>query len=77
MKFKTGILLDSLRMPLEESLKIASDTGVEGVQIYAVSHHMASLELDYKTAKLLRRKVESYNLEISALCGDLGGMDLS
>lgn len=73
MKFKTGILLDSLRIPLEESLKIASDTGVDGIQIYAVSHHMASLELDYKTAKNLRKKVESYNLEISALCGDLGG----
>lgn len=73
MKFKTGILLDNLQVPFEAALKIASDSGADGIQFYAASHHMASLELDYKAAKYLKRKVESYNLEISALCGDLGG----
>jgi len=73
MKFKIGILIDSLQIAFEDSLKISSQSGADGIQMYAASHHMASLELDYKAAKSLKRKVESYNLEISALCGDLGG----
>ncbi len=73
MKFKTGILIDSLQITFEDALKISSESGADGIQMYAASHHMASLELDYKAAKSLKRKVESYNLEISALCGDLGG----
>jgi len=73
VKFKTGILIDSLQIPFENALKISSESGADGIQMYAASHHMASLELDYKAAKSLKRKVASYNLEISALCGDLGG----
>ena len=73
MKFKTGILLDSFRMPLEESLVAASEAEVDGIQIFAVPHCMASIELDYKAAKSLKNKVQNYGLEISALCGDLGG----
>jgi L-ribulose-5-phosphate 3-epimerase len=73
MNFKTGILLDSFQLPLKECLKIASESGADGVQIYAVPHHMASIELDYRAAKSLKRDVESYNLQISALCGDIGG----
>ena len=73
MKFKTGILLDNLQVPFEDALKISSDSGADGIQIYVASHHMASLELDYKAAKSLKREVESHNLEISALCGDFGG----
>lgn len=73
MKFRTGILLDSFQLPLEDTLRITSESGADGVQMYAVPHHMASLELDYRAAKSLKRKVESYNLQISALCGDIGG----
>lgn len=73
MKFKTGILIDSLQIPFEDALKISSESGADGIQMYDASHHTASLQLDYKAAKSLKRKVESYNLEISALCGDLGG----
>jgi L-ribulose-5-phosphate 3-epimerase len=73
MTFKTGVLLDSFQLPLEDTLRISSESGADGVQMYAVPHHMASLDLDYKAAKSLKRKVESYNLQISALCGDIGG----
>lgn len=73
MKFRTGILLDSFQLPLEDTLRISSESGADGVQMYAVPHHMASLKLDYRAAKSLKRKVESYNLQISALCGDIGG----
>ncbi len=73
MKFKTGILIDSFQIELDDALKISADLGVNGIQMYAVSHHMASINLDYKEAKSLKRKINSYNLEVSALCGDLGG----
>ncbi len=73
MKFKTGILLDSLKMPFEDALRVAYDAGVDGIQFYAASHYMASVDFDYKSAKSLHKKVGEYGLEISALCGDLGG----
>jgi len=73
VKFKTGILMDSLRMPFDEALKFCSESGCDGVQFYAVPHHMSSFSLDLNTAVFLKQKVASYGLEIPALCGDLGG----
>jgi len=73
MQFKTGILIDSLQLSLDDALKLSSDSDVDGIQFYAAAHHMASVEMDYEKAKSLRKKVNSYDLEISALCGDLGG----
>ncbi len=73
MGFKTGILIDSLRVSFDEALKFSSGLGVDGIQMYVSPHHMASLEFDYKKAPSLKRKISEHNLEISALCGDLGG----
>ncbi len=47
MKFKTGILLDSFGLPFEEALNISADLGVTGIQMFAVPHHMAVLDLDF------------------------------
>ncbi len=73
MRFKTGVILDSMRLPLDEALKAAAEAGAEGVQMYAVPHDMAVLELDYREAKKLKRKIAGYGLEIASLCGDIGG----
>lgn len=73
MRFKTGILLDSLQLPFEDALRIASDAGADGIQVYAAPHHMASVEMDYTAARSIKSKVRSYDLELSAVCGDLGG----
>ncbi len=73
MNFKTGILLDNLKLSFDESLKIASELGVDGIQFYVASHHMSSLDFDFNKAKSIKQKIKSYNLELSALCGDLGG----
>ncbi len=73
MKFKTGILLDSLQTDLDDALAFAAETGVSGVQIYAAPHEMSSMKIDLKDAAALKKKVQSFGLEISALCGDLGG----
>lgn len=71
--FKTGILLDSLQADLDEALAFAAETGVSGIQIYAAPHEMSSMKIDLKDATALKRKVQSFGLGISALCGDLGG----
>ncbi len=73
MKFKTGILIDSLQVSFEDALRISSDAGADGIQMYASPQHIAAYKLDYTKAKTIKRKVKSYDLEISALCGDLGG----
>ncbi|MGL1893859.1 MAG: sugar phosphate isomerase/epimerase [Spirochaetaceae bacterium] len=73
MKFKTGILLDNLRQSFDKSLQTTSELGVDGIQIYVASHHMSTLGFDFNSAKTIKKKIESYNLELSALCGDLGG----
>ncbi|MCD6396261.1 MAG: sugar phosphate isomerase/epimerase [Spirochaetaceae bacterium] len=73
MDFKTGVLLDSFRLPLDESLHEASEAGADGVQMFAVPHEMAVLKLDFADAEKLKRKLRSSGLEMASLCGDIGG----
>ncbi|MEH7384728.1 sugar phosphate isomerase/epimerase family protein [Bacillus sp. JJ1521] len=70
---KVGIIVDSLRLPLWEGLKVAKDMGANGVQIYAVDGEMAPENLSSSARKELKAYISSLGLEISALCGDLGG----
>ncbi|MGN7299206.1 sugar phosphate isomerase/epimerase family protein [Ferdinandcohnia sp. SAFN-114] len=71
---KIGIIVDSLKLPLLEGLKVAKEMGADGVQIYAVDGEMAPENLNSATRKELKSYIESLGLEISALCGDLGGL---
>lgn len=70
---KIGIIVDSLRMPIREGLKTAKEMGADGVQIYAVDGEMAPENLNSAARKDLKDYIASLGLEISALCGDLGG----
>ncbi|WP_404354926.1 sugar phosphate isomerase/epimerase [Cytobacillus firmus] len=70
---KIGVMVDSLRLPLYEGLKVCKDMGADGVQIYAVEGEMAPENMDQNSRKQLKSYLESIGLEISALCGDLGG----
>lgn len=65
--------MDSLRLPLREGLKMAKELGADGVQIYAVDGEMAPENLTSAARKELKDYISSIGLEISALCGDLGG----
>lgn len=68
-----GVIVDSLRLPIREGLKVAKDLGADGVQIYAVSGEMSPENLSSSARKDLKDYIASLGLEISALCGDLGG----
>lgn len=70
---KIGIMVDSLRLGVREGLKKAKELGADGVQIYAVDGEMDPRRLSAAARRELRDEIESLGLEISALCGDLGG----
>ncbi len=72
-KFKIGVMNDSFRKDLNEGIKCAALVRAEGIQLYAVSgktdpDNMTDEKISY-VLDLLRKN----NLEISAICGDLGG----
>jgi sugar phosphate isomerase/epimerase len=71
--FKIGLITDSLKMPWRDAILKAKSMGVDGFQIYAVTGEISPQELDSKARAAFRAFVEAQGLEISALCGDLGG----
>lgn len=70
-QFKIGIIADMLRMPFAESMEQCARMGADGVQIYAVSEEM--LTASEEELKKKSRIIQDNGLQISALCGDLGG----
>ncbi len=71
--FSIGVMVDSLRLPFEDSLKKCRELGADGVQLYAVEGEMSPETQTPETIALKRRQLEDNGLEVSALCGDLGG----
>lgn len=71
--FRIGVLTDGFRLPVREAVAKAAQLGAEGVQVYAVSGEMAPEAMDAGARRAFRDFVAERGLEISALCGDLGG----
>lgn len=71
--FKIGIIADSLRLPFKESIEKCAEIGADGVQIYAVDGEMAPENMSVEQIKEKKQIIQSCGLEVSALCGDLGG----
>ena len=79
---KIGAMTTSFRKPFKESLEAAAALKVDGVQIWATdityydpNHPVGELDPDQTTEaerKDLLATLKRLNLEISALCGDLG-----
>ena len=74
---KIGIMVDSLCMPLHDGIQKAAELGASGLQMYAVAGEMAPDNLGTRERKELRSYIESLGLEVSAVCGDLGGHGFS
>lgn len=70
---KIGVIVDSFGIGVRQGLLKAKEVGAEGVQIYAVSGEMDPANLDAAARRELRGYIDGLGLEISALCGDLGG----
>ena len=85
---KIGVIAQRLQRPLFECLALAAEMKLDGVQLYSVSHGEIKLDgvqlysvshgenlLNFSTAQ--RRELVAYcadcGLEISAVCGEVGG----
>lgn len=72
-EFKIGIIADCLRLPFAESLQKCRELGANGVQLYAVEGEMSPEQQTPEKIAQKRRLLADNGLEVSALCGDLGG----
>ncbi|HOX08683.1 MAG TPA: sugar phosphate isomerase/epimerase family protein [Planctomycetota bacterium] len=72
-RFRIGVLADSFRLPVAEGLRKARELGADGVQVYAVGGEVSPESLDRAGRAGFRKLCAGLGLEVSALCGDLGG----
>lgn len=70
--FPIGIILESFKKPIEESLALAASLGVQGIQVYATKGELSPRALTGEKRAAFLRMVKDHGLTISALCGDLG-----
>ena len=71
MKF--GVITDCFKRQLEDSLKLAGQLGFDGVQIYATTGEFSPESLTVEKKQAIKAQLVAEGLEISALCGDMGG----
>ena len=70
---KLGVITDCFGRPLSESLRMAAELGFDGVQIYATTGSFSPDALDAAGRQRYREELRACGLEVSALCGDMGG----
>lgn len=72
-RFKIGVMVDSFRLPIPDGVRKASELGADGIQVYVVDGEMTPKALDASKRQAFKKLVQDNGLQISALCGDLGG----
>ena len=70
--FSIGVMLESFKKPISESLKIAREIGAAGIQVHSTYGELAPENLVAEKRREFLNMVKSEGLVISALCGDLG-----
>ena len=70
---KIGVIAQRFAKPLDEALALAASTGVDGVQLYAVSPRENLLESSPAERRELVRRCADLGLEIFSVCGEVGG----
>lgn len=70
---KTGVITDCFKLPLNESIKLAGELGFDGIQIYATTGEFSPESLSDNRKAEIKELLNENRLEISALCGDMGG----
>ena len=70
---KIGVITDCFGLPVDQAIVRASALGFDGVQIYATTGAFSPDALDATTRKSYRELLKKNGLEVSALCGDMGG----
>ncbi len=70
--FPIGVILESLKMPLTQSLDKIAAMQVQGIQVYATNGELSPKNISREMRKTFPKMVADRGLTISALCGDLG-----
>lgn len=70
---KIGVITDCFKLPLIDSLRLAAELGFDGVQIYATTGEFSPETLTADKKSEIKDILSELGLEISALCGDMGG----
>lgn len=70
---KLGVIIDCFKLPLDEGIRLAGKLGFDGVQFYATTGAFSPRSLDDCQKAEYKRLLNENHLEISALCGDMGG----
>lgn len=70
---KLGVITDCFKLPLGKSISLAGSLGFDGIQIYATTGEFSPAVLNEEKKAEIRRLLRENSLEISALCGDMGG----
>ncbi len=70
---KIGVITDCFKLPLTDSIKLAGQMGFDGIQVYATTGEFSPETLDRNGRNEIKSLLSENHLEISALCGDMGG----
>lgn len=71
-RFKLGVIIDSFKTDIKTSLRYARELGAEGIQVYATDGEMSPENLKGDKKQRFIEMVKGNDLNIAALCGDLG-----
>jgi len=72
-RFQIGVMSDSFRLSPREGVRKSKEVGADGIQIYASSGEVSPEQMDAAARADFRAFCDDLDLEISALCADLGG----
>ena len=70
---KIGVITDCFQKTHFEGIEIASELGLDGVQIYATTGEFSPETLTPEQKDKYKKLLKEKGLDVSALCGDMGG----
>ncbi len=70
---KIGVITDCFKLPLKDGIKLAGELGLSGIQVYATTGEFSPETLTTEQKAEYKALLKEAGLEISALCGDMGG----
>lgn len=71
--FKLGIIVDSFRKDFKTNVEIAHSLGADGIQMYMVAGELAPENMTEDKIAEVKKILTDNEMEISAVCADLGG----
>ena len=70
---KIGVMIESFRLGVKKGIRKAAEIGADGFQVYVTQGELAPWNLTQTGRRDFMNFVRTQGLQVSALCGDLGG----